>query len=63
MNDRDHCLYEIDACERILRGERVNGVKLGDAGINADWVWRTLAISRSMLAQMDAAGNYPMPVS
>lgn len=34
---------EIEACRKVLKGETVNGIKLGDAGITEEWVRQTLA--------------------
>lgn len=50
---------EIDACERVLRGETVNGVKLGDNGIDREWVERTL---RTLKSCLDILKNDPQQI-
>lgn len=38
----------IDAIERVLKGETVNGIKVGDAGITEEWCKTTLANLKGM---------------
>jgi hypothetical protein len=41
--DDARCIQdEIDACQRILNGETVNGIKMGMSGITREWVEATL---------------------
>ena len=42
---------EIEICERVLAGETVNGVKIGDVGITAEWVARHLDNLRAVAAK------------
>ncbi len=39
--NRDVIQEELDGCEAALRGETVNGAKMGDAGITREWLENT----------------------
>lgn len=40
---------ELEICRKVLAGETVNGVKLGDAGITREWLEERIAAYERLL--------------
>jgi hypothetical protein len=51
--DREYYLDTIERLERALKGETIDGVKMGDSGISHGWLKRTLQSYRDMLQKIE----------